>query len=204
MTMYGATAQTADDLFTTNDTKITWLGVDFSHVKLIGCFSEFAGFGSKNSRQIKYHYFPEWNKIILHEREKYDVPGMLRKDHIFYNVDMIFAINDNAPLEDMEAYNAPNYTPDDIAAFVKLYNTEEMTGIGIVFIAEALDKSQQEAWFHFVAINLTTKEVLLQKRLRGEPGGLGMRNYWAGSIHDVMKQISRNYYRIWRSEYVRR
>lgn len=202
--VYGATAQTADDLFTTNDTKITWLGVDFSHVKLIGCFSEFAGLGSKNARQIKHHYFPEWNKIILHEREKYDVRGMLRKDHIFYDVDMIFTLNDNTRLEDLEAYNTPLYTADDMAGFVKLYDTEGMKGIGIALIAEALDKSENEAYFHFVAINMTTKEILVHKRLRGEPGGLGMRNYWAGAIHDVIKQIDRNYYRIWRAEYARR
>jgi hypothetical protein len=197
-------AQKADDLFRSSDVKISWLGVDFSHVKLIGCFSEFSGIGPKSARDIKYRYFPEWNKLILHEREKYDIVGMLRKDHIFYDVDMIFDLNENTPIEELESYNIPYYTPEDIKGFVNAYNTEGKEGIGIVFIAEALNKADEEAFFHFVALSMTTKEILVHKRMHGDPGGLGMRNYWAGAIHDVMEQIGRNYYRIWRDEYARR
>jgi len=32
-------SQTAKDLFNPNDLKVYWLGIDFSHVKLIGDFS---------------------------------------------------------------------------------------------------------------------------------------------------------------------
>jgi hypothetical protein len=198
-----AWTQTAEDLFKTNDVKISWLGVDFSHVKLIGCFSHFHGFGEKNARQIKHDYFPEWNSIILHEREKYDVRGMLRKDDIFYDIDMIGSVNQKALLEDLEAYNTPHYALEDIKKFVEVYNFEGKTGIGIVLIAETLNKAENEAYFHFVAINMKTREILVHQRVRGEPSGMGMRNYWANAIDNVIRQIERNYYRTWRAEYAR-
>jgi hypothetical protein len=195
-------SQTAEDLFKTNEMKISWLGIDFSHVNLIGRFSNFTG--DKSSWEIKHVYFPAWNKAIVDEREKYDIKGMLRKDVIYYDVDMIGMINEHAPLEDLESYNTPRYTQEDIIKFVSAYNTEGKTGIGVALIAETLNKAENESYFHFIAINLSNKEVLIHQRLRGEPGGLGFRNYWAGAILDVMRQIDENYYKLWRSEYARR
>ena len=197
-------AQTTEDLFQRSDVKIRWLGIDFSHVKLIGDFSHFSGVGDKSTFQIKNTYFPAWNKLILNEREKYDVKGMLRKNDIFYDVDMIMALNDKTALEDLEAYNNPGYTIDDIIKFVDAYDMEDKTGIGIVLIAECLNKSETEAFFHFAAINMLTKEVMIHQRLRGDPGGFGIRNYWAGAIHDVMEQIESIHYRTWKSEFAKR
>jgi hypothetical protein len=197
-------SQTAEDLFTSSDTKISWLGIDFSNVRLIGDFSQFSGAGEKNPSQIKNKYFPAWNRLILDEREKYDVAGMLRKDKVFYDIEMIMEINESAPLEEMETYNAPIYSKEDIGEFVKKYKTKGKEGIGIVFIAESLNKANTEAWFHFVAINLTNSKILVQDRIRGEPSGIGLRNYWAGAIHDVIKEISRSRYRNWKSDYAKR
>lgn len=196
-------SQKAEDLFHSSDVKFSWLGIDFSHVKLIGDFSQFSGLGDKSSYQVKTIYFPAWNKLVVNEREKYDVNGMLRKDNIFYDIDMIMGINEKTPLEDLEAYNSPVYTREDIVKFINAYDTEGKSGIGVVLIAESLNKAEKEAYFHFAAINLSTKEILIHQRLRGEPGGFGIRNYWAGSIHDVMKQIEKIYYRSWRAEYAR-
>jgi hypothetical protein len=195
-------AQTAEDLFRTSEVKISWLGIDFSHVNLIGKFSNFTG--DKSSWDIKHVYFPVWNKLVLDEREKYDIKGMLRKDVIYYDIDMISSVNDSAPLEDLESYNTPRYTDDDINNFIKAYNTENKNGIGVVLIAETLNKAETEAYFHFAAINLATKEVLIHQRLRGKPGGFGFRNYWAGAILDVLRQVDENYYRLWRSTYAKR
>jgi hypothetical protein len=197
-------AQKAEDLFVSNDTKISWLGIDFSHVKLIGQFAQFGGAGEKNASQIKSTYFPGWNYLIPNEREKYDIAGMLRKDHVYYDIDMIMDVNAKTAVEELESYNAPQYTREDIEKFVGGYDTGRKEGIGVLFVAESLNKATVEAWFHFVAINMKTREVLVHDRLRGEPSGLGIRNYWAGAIHDVITQISRNRYRNWRSQYAQK
>jgi hypothetical protein len=199
-----AYTQTAEDLFTSGSTRVSWLGIDFSHVKLIGQFSQFAGAGEKSASQIKSAYFPGWNNLIPDEREKYDIAGMLRKDHVYYDLDMIMNINAKTPVEELETHNAPQYTREDIEKFVGSYDTGPKEGIGVLFVAEVLNKASTEAWFHFVAINMRTKEVLVHDRLKGEPSGVGIRNYWAGAIHDVIVQISKNRYKDWKSQYARK
>ena len=97
----------------------------------------------------------------------------------------------------MESYNTPNYSKKDIETFVSLYDTKEKSGIGILFLAESLNKSMKEAYYHFVAIDMKTKEILFHERLRGKPKGFGLRNYWAGSIYSVIKEIKNEWYKVW-------
>lgn len=194
-------SQTTTDLFKTSDVKISWLGVDFSHVKLIGNFAQFFNAGEKSSAQIRDKYFREWNEIIMAEPKKYDVAGMFRKGDVFYDVQDIFKINAKAPLEEMESYNTPKYSIQEITAFVNQYDTSNKDGIGLLFIAETLNKNADEAYFHFVAINMKTKEILIHERLLSKPRGFGLRNFWAGSIYDTIKEITNNKYSSWKHEY---
>ena len=194
-------SQTVIDLFDSSHVNISWLGIDFSHVKLIGDFSQFNGAGEKNNIQIRDEYFPAWNKLILNEPDKYNIKGMLRKDTIFYDIDMLMKINANTPIEDLESYSPPNYTVNDLKNFISSYNLDGKSGIGILLLAESLNKISKEAYFHFIAINLKTKELLIHEKLRGKPKGFGLRNYWAGSIYKIIKEIKRERYDIWKNQY---
>ena len=194
---FHANAQTAQDLFRPG-MQVTWFGIDFSHVKLIGNFAEFFDAGEKSTWQIREVYFPRWNAIILEEPAKYDIRGMLRKADIAFDIDMIAGINAQTPLEEMEAYNTIKFSEEDIQSFVRQYDFQGREGIGIVFIAECLNKNAFVAWYHFVAIDMGTSRVLLHERLGGEPSGVGLRNYWANSIHKVIRNIRDYYYWQWK------
>ncbi len=196
----GVRSQTTQDLFYSSDVTISWLGIDYSHVKLIGNFAEFFQAGEKSTWQIRDVYFPRWNSIILNEPEKYDIRGMLRKSDILFDIDMINEINAYANLDEMESYNTFRFTDEDILSFVDEYNFEGKEGIGIAFIAECLNKNAREAYHHFVAIDMKTREVIFHQRLRGEPNGFGLRNYWANSVHSVIRNIRDYYYWNWRRE----
>lgn len=193
-------AQRKEDLFTNSGVPVTWLGVDYSHVKLIGEFSQFADAGQQGSHEIRNKYFPAWNHLILKERAKYDVQGMLRKDNMIYDIGMINDLNATTPLEDLEANNPPSYSRTEIEAFVKRYDIKSPKGIGIVFIAESMNDYTKEAYYHFVAFNMQTKEILLQEKIMGRPRGFGLRNYWAGSIFEVIDQIKSTYYKTWKRQ----
>ena len=195
---FSSNAQTTKDIFDP-DSRITWLGIDFSHVTLIGNFAEFYDVGAKSSVQIITDYFPKWNRIILDEREKYDIRGMLRRMDIDYDIDMIMDHNYWADPDSMESYNTRRFTGEDIQAFVDQYNLEGREGIGVVFIAESLNKCYEEAYFHFVAMDMKTGEVIFHKRLRGEPSGFGLRNYWANSVYRIIKDIKYYYYPRWKA-----
>lgn len=194
-------SQTAEDLFMSSDVEVSWLGIDFSHVKIIGDFSQVATASSKSTVQIRDEYFPKWNNLIVTEDRKFDIRGMLRKGYISYDIGMLMKINSDAATEDMEAYKTPYYSKENLEEFISEYNIEKKEGIGVFFIAECLNKTAVEAYFHFVAINMKTKEILVYKRLRGEPSGAGLRNYWAGSIFRVMVEIKDRHYKIWKKRF---
>ncbi len=193
-------SQSKSDLFKKSAVPIVWLGIDFSHVKLIGDFSHFFNAGEKSTNEIRDLYFTEWNQLILSEPTKYNLEGMLRKDVIQMDIEMIEKLNLTTPLENLEASNTPKYNLDSIKRFVSAYNIASAEKIGIAFIAESLNKNKKEAYFHFIAINLNNKEILVHERLRGEPAGFGLRNYWAGSIYRIMKDIEKIYYKKWKKE----
>ena len=48
---------------------------------------------------------------------------------------------------------------------------------------------------------METKEVLVQERLMGEPGGFGLRNYWVRPIYNIIRDIEKKQYKIWKSKY---
>jgi len=101
LTSYILNAQTVSDLFRHSDVKISWLGVDFSHVKLIGNFAEFSDAGEKSTLQIRDKYFPNWNRLILDEPTRYDLKGMLRKDNLYIDIDDVTKLNAKTHLEEM-------------------------------------------------------------------------------------------------------
>lgn len=196
-----AKAQTAEDIFTHSGVPIVWLGVDYSHVQLVGDMAQFGGAGMKGPKEIRERYMPAWNRLVVGETSRYDIAGMLRKDEVDYDIAMISALNATTPLEDMEAFQASAYSGEDVGEFIARYNVQDKTGIGVLLIAESLDKFKEEATYHFVAISLPGKNILLQERLVGKPRGFGLRNYWAGSIYDVIKQIKGRKYRVWKKQY---
>jgi hypothetical protein len=194
-------SQKAADLFLSNDVKVSWLGVDFSHAKFIGDFSQAFGIGKVSPSKMKNDYFPAWNRLILDEREKYDIGVMVKKSNIFYDIDMIMSLNSKTPTEDIESYNNPNYPSEDVAKFVERYNVEAKKGIGLVFLVESINKAEKEATMWFLAITMPQKEILVQERLVGNPSGMGVKNYWAGSFRNVIQQIRESKFDSWKSKY---
>lgn len=194
-------AQTAKDVFTNSNYTYTWLGIDYSHVRLIGDFSQFLEAGEVSPAQLKNTYFPAWNNLVLNERTKYDIGLALRKENIQYDITEVTTKNAETPLEQLQAINAPFYNDEKIQEFVNSYSFQDKNGIGILFFAESLSKSSEEAYYHVVLINLSTKQILIQDRIKGEPSGIGLRNYWAATVYHAIKKIENTQYKIWKSKY---
>jgi hypothetical protein len=175
---------TARDVFDPEKNSFTWLGIDYSHVKL-NCESE--------PDVVRNQFFAAWNKLILDEADKYNIKKMLKLKDIQNDISMIGRVNQEAGISGMKSENAPNYSTADIISFVGSYNPQNKSGIGIVFIAEFLGKEKKQGVFHVVALNLANNEVLVSERMTGEPGGAGFRNYWAGSVYKIILAFEKNY-----------
>jgi hypothetical protein len=193
--------QTSSDVFNPGSHDFYWLGIDFSHVKMIGDFTQFGEAGTVDAYQIKNQYFPAWNNLVLNEPEKYDIKGMFKLDRLENDIDMITKINADANSNEMQATSVPNYTEENIRSFVGSYKTGGKSGIGLVFIAEVLDKNTPEGCFHVVAINMSNNDVLMWERISAKPGGFGVRNFWAGAVYNIIKEAKKSYYKSWKAKY---
>jgi len=158
--------------------------VDYSHVKMQL---------ELEPEEVKNQYFNAWNDLFLKEADKYNIKKMLKLEEIQNDTRVINLVNQNADVTGMKALNVPNYSLSDITTFVGSYPSFDLAGIGILFIAEYLDKEKNEGYYHVVAINLINKEVLLAEKFRGEVGGAGFRNNWANSVFNVIEQFGKKY-----------
>ena len=153
-------AQTVKDLFSGGG-KVCWLGIDFSHVKLIGNFTQFKDAGGANAAEVKEKYFPAWNNLVLNEPKKYDVKKMLRRADMTYEIGKMNDINAKASVKEMEASNNPAYTQEEVEKFTKSYSSGEKIGLGVAFIAEVLNKGTDQGIFNVVVMDMSSKKVLL-------------------------------------------
>ena len=170
-----------------------WLGLDFSNTKLLGR----EGFNDPN--KIIDHYFIAWNQLIFDEGEKYDVKKAFKLKQIYTDDSYFDAINSTVKLNELFVDRSYSLSESDINNIVEEYNFSNIKQtIALVFIVERLDKPKEQAVFWVTLINSRTKEIILTERIIGKPGGFGFRNYWAGAVYDIIKQIKKKKYKQWK------
>ena len=170
-----------------------WLGLDFSNTKLLGRE------GFNDPKKIIDHYFIAWNQLIFDEGAKYDVKKAFKLKQMYTEDSYFDAINSTVKLNELFVDRSYSLSESDINNIVEEYNFSNIKQtIALVFIIERLDKPKEQAVFWVTLINSRTKEIILTERMIGKPGGFGFRNYWAGSIYDIIKQIKKKKHKQWK------
>ncbi len=190
---YSMNAQSVRDIFNSKFTMITFMGLDFSKANMIG--SDFS-----NPQQIKEQYFKEWNEILMAET-KYDLKNPLRKANINFDFSITAKRNSAVLPEKMVVYDPAFLTLDNIISMVKDYDCGSKTGIGLTFIVNLFDRTKEKSVVHVVFFDMASKNILLLQTMRGEPGGNGIRNYWANSIANIISSIESTFYKQWEMIY---
>ncbi len=187
-------AQSRSDIFDPK-TEITWLGNDFSALKLIGD-RERLGSESDILRLME-----AWNDIMVVEAErKFNVAVATHRKTVVTNIDVTKEHNTELDVHAMYSDDKKDYvhlTKEGVAEIISSYDFKGLTGIGLMFNVESFSKLNGEgaAWVTF--INIETKEVLLTERVIGHPGGMGMRNYWANAIAEIIERLKKEF-EVWR------
>jgi hypothetical protein len=188
-----ASAQTMGDALY-DAAPVTWVGLDFSEAKFVPSV-EFADVDADARLAML-----KWNNLLEQEPKKYDLGRTLGIKRITTNTSFMREVNEGITAEDLlgrEPYSIPEAK---IPEMVKSYKfTGE--GVGVVFIVSTFDKTQEKGEFYVTFFNMKTKEVMHTERLMGKPMGIGLRNYWAGSISSVLKNIEKSYAATWRAKY---
>lgn len=187
-------AQSLADIFK-SQTPVTWLGVDYSDMRFIGPIDV-------STSQLD-EYAKILNDLYLREPKKYNITSAFDKQSISSNLKYVEKANAamntdkvmSSDSKDMTRFNA-----ETISKKIKAYGLKE-SGIGLVFITEALNKNDQEGAYWITFVNMAEGKILLTERVVGKAAGFGFRNYWAGSFYSCLKQVKGNLYKDWNKKY---
>jgi hypothetical protein len=193
-------AQEMQDIFD-KESKITWLGLDFSNARFIGDRERFG------STSDALHLIESWNDLMIKEKEKFNIARAIAKTQVEDALAVTREHNANVDVAGMfsnERRDHMRLRRDDVIAIIADYDFRGMNGTGIMFNVESFSKLDGEAAVWITFLNMDTKEVYFTERMTGKPGGFGMRNFWAGAIKDILVSIEKKEFEMWRKKYYRK
>jgi hypothetical protein len=165
--------------------EIVWLGIDFSRVKFIGP----AGFN--DVRSILATQIHGMNDVVIKETNKFDFAKFLRK-RARYKADQVYQHNMNISPDGIVLVVDPGNRVDGavVQQVVDECKFPQDSGIGLLFVAESLDKNQSAAFTWVAFVDLACGKVIATSKYAGRAGGLSFRNFWVNAFFDILKQLS--------------
>ncbi len=191
-------AQNSNDaVFTTKD--LVWYGLDFTKATFVGQFDQ--GFGAMPAKgyDMRTKWIPQWNNLIPAEPKKYDLKKAFRKDNVYYDLGPVAEVNSKLNEDKIMSFNQANIDRATFDVMISKYGVgDKKEGLGCVFIVEYFNKNEAIASIYVTFFDIATKKILLCEKVKGKALGVGMRNYWAGSIKDILTIISETEYKKWK------
>jgi hypothetical protein len=177
--------------------EVVWYGVDFSHSKFKGEFSQFSDAGTKSSEEIQVKYFPAWNNLIINEPDKYNIKKFYGFDEVGVDLDLVKKNNAAADIDAIFDPSKPNnLSPEKIQKIINSYHISGKKGLGLVFIVDNFNKIEEQGNIYVTFFDLATKKVITTNLYGGKPGGFGIKNYWARVIFNVMEVSGKEFKKI--------
>jgi hypothetical protein len=196
--MQSLTAQTIKDVFTSSETSILYLGIDYTQARLIG--------GTEGTGTQVRDLYPAINNVVINEPKKYDLQGAFHKSVINNSLGIVTKRNKEINGESIISTESSDYSrlkEEDINSLVKGIDFERKKGIGLLFIVEGMKKVDKEAvssiWVTLV--DMGANKVLMTERMEGTGGGIGFRNFWVSTILSVIEKIDKREYKEWKKQY---
>ena len=182
------------DLFNP-ETKIYWMGLDFTSTKFIG-FSKEIGSNPilKTREDLRDSMFVLWNDLMLDQSEKFNIQKAFRSSNFEVFFEPVMEANSKTNLEGKIEGAPTNLIKDDIQDIVSRYEIDGKEGIGIVIIVEILNKPEARGTVITAMIDLSSKQLLHYIRGKHVSAGFGLRNYWASVIYREIKEIQKRKY----------
>jgi hypothetical protein len=158
---------------------MTWYGIDFTQAKFT--------LVTEDPALIVNQYLKAINQLILMEPEKYDLKKFFNKSEVTHSLDQV---NERNSKINPEGLVIGDSYPMDLAQVKNVLsglNTQGKTGLGLIFVAGNLSKPLQTGTYYVVFFNESNKEIVDARYFEGKAVGIGFRNYWTGSVYNIMK-----------------
>ena len=181
-------AQTFQDFFKP-ETNVTWLGIDFTDVKVMG-------HTDMELEDLVARQFQGINELVLAEPKKFDLPKAFHKESVASDLSLVKAknkgISDSQIKSDNDA-DLARFSNATIDKMVKSYDFGSKKGIGVIFFMEGMSKKKERSYIWVTFIDMGSKKVLYTERMEEKVGGFGLRNYYAKSIYEALEDIEKKY-----------
>lgn len=172
-----------------NTNEFTWFGIDYTQCYYLGPID----FPSISDLESKIE---AWNDLVIQEREKY-IDKTLKGKKVSFAIESVKARNEAINVKSrLTEDNAKimHLNPDQIPGIISSYNIDaDLSGTGLVLIAESYDRLGVQGNYYVVFFDIASKKVYSHERMSGKSGGIGLRNYWATTYYNVLKNIGKKY-----------
>lgn len=168
-------------------TEVVWTGIDYGAVRMVGTtdFNE--------PDQIFPGYLAKWNGLFMTEMLE-ELGKRLRADvsastsHLS-DLHRDTGAKTNIVRDDSISPDESYLAPEDIAKRVASYELTAQQGTGLTFIADQLNKPTEKGCYWVTFYDIADRRVLGTSRRCGEARGFGFRNYWFGTVKDVLSDL---------------
>lgn len=157
---------------------VDYRGVDFTKTMILAANESDAAF-------VKI--FTGINNLVITESNKYDLGKAFRKN-VFVK-DLTNVHERNSDISGNMRTNDANYMINgkELQEIVDAYKADT-DGVGLIIVGELLNKSASKGRYVVVFFDSESGDIIYTKRVTGKAGGFGLRNFWAASLHNVLKK----------------
>lgn len=162
-----------------NDVK--FFGVDFSLAKTYGVDETMTQFSEA---------FGRINGLFISEAKKYDIAKYFKKNVTGTFVSQIAEVNESITGDTFFGESETYQISDaELAQKIQSLPLKETEGTGLIFVAELLNKARNQTAYYIVFFDIASRDILDSWSATGKAKGFGLRNYWAGSIMNILENI---------------
>jgi hypothetical protein len=193
----GVNGQSKKEIFEQNVT-LTFLGLDFTGTKFIGDLDKF-----KSDEEV-HELLKSWNDLIFSEPDKYDIAAAIDRKKVESALDITVDHNRELEIADLVSASPKDFfhlSPAKIFDIIAGYDFKGKEGIGLMLNIESFSKLNESGALWFTFVDMKSRKIIFTERMIGEPGGFGIRNYWATCIYRALKQVEKKEFSVWRKKY---
>ncbi len=165
---------------------VVYFGIDFTAARCIGQD------GFSDPYAIVSTYFSRWNSLVLNESEKYNVKKCLGIMYMENDLEAVTDHNESVNYRELVIngrYSIDEKVVQEVISGLEIKTNPSKEEIGFVFVVESFNKLEERGFFWATLFDTKTKKVLATQRFSGKPGGFGLRNFWASSLHGAMEEM---------------
>lgn len=140
---------------------------------------------------------PKLSTIIglLSEHFKPSFVSKHLKKEVEANLDVVQKLYTNIDYDNFVTFNSYEIPLDSLKNYVEEYDLQQTEGIGLVVIAENMNKQERYTTAFVTFFDLETRELMWVTKMKGLPGGKwGFSKYWFEGFVECFYYFLKDYY----------